>query len=175
MSKIEDTIVVFTAKSPDHIVRDGGSQSWVLDLVRARQCTYLVCTQNQHNDEDYADATEPHGSAFLLGKISEIRRPIGDDGRWMVAISAYARINVPNVWDGLRNPVRYKSLADLGINLEGLEWRPVEAVREAAPPPRSHEPARSEAEALLTIAEAKKRLAVTFGVKPDAVEITIRG
>lgn len=30
-------------------------------------------------------------------------------------------------------------------------------------------------EPLLTIAEAKKRLAVTFGVKPDAVEITIRG
>ena len=29
--------------------------------------------------------------------------------------------------------------------------------------------------AMLTIAEAKKALAATFGVKPDAVEITIRG
>jgi hypothetical protein len=28
---------------------------------------------------------------------------------------------------------------------------------------------------MLTIAEAKKALAATFGVKPDAVEITIRG
>lgn len=177
MSKTEDTIVVFTAKSPNRIVQDGGSQSWVLDLIRARQCTYLVCTQNQHNKHDYADATEPHGSAFLLGRISEIREPTDpdDSGRWMVAISEYARINVPNAWDGLRNPVRYKSLADLRINLEGLEWLPVEAVRRPDPPPRAGEPTSSEAEPMLTIAEAKKRLAVTFGVKPDAVEITIRG
>jgi hypothetical protein len=61
---------------------DGGSQSWVLDPVRARQCTYLVCTQNQHNKHDYSDATEPHSSGFLIGRISEIRRPTDpDDGK----------------------------------------------------------------------------------------------
>lgn len=60
------------------------------------------------------------------------------------------------------------------IDLEGLEWRLVSAARgPSLPPPR--ESTRSEAEPMLTIAEAKKRLAVTFGVKPDAVEITIRG
>ena len=177
MNKIEDTIVVFTAKSPKRIVLDGGSQSWVLDPVRARQCTYLVCTQNRHNKHEYADGTEPHGSAFLLGRISEIRRPTDPDdgGRWQIAMSAYARINIPDAWGHWRNPVRYTSLADLGINLEGLEWHPVEQVREPDPPPRSRDPTPIEPEPLLTIAEAKKRLAVTFGVKPDAVEITIRG
>jgi hypothetical protein len=39
-----------------------------------------------------------------------------------------------------------------------------------APPP--HAPALTDGH--LTIAEAKKRLAATFGVSTDAVEITIR-
>lgn len=177
MHVTEDTIVVFTAKSPNRIVADGGSQSWVLDPVRARQCAYLVCTQNQHNKREYSDATEPHGCGFLLGRISEIRKPTDpdDSDRWLIAISEYARINVPDLWGGKRNPVRYTSLADLGINVEGLEWRPVEAMRDTDPPSRTRASTRSEAEPLLTITEAKKRLAVTFGVKPDAVEITIRG
>lgn len=178
MIKIEDTIVVFTAKSPNRIVQDGGSQSWVLDPVRARQCTYLVCTQNQHNKHEYSDATEPHGCGFLLGRISEIRRPTDPDdgGRWLIAISEYARINVPNAWDHGRNPVRYTSLNEMGINPEGLEWHPVSNVRDPEPAPtRSREPTPNGPEPMLTIAEAKKRLAITFGVKPDAVEITIRG
>lgn len=177
MNKVEDCIVVFTAKGPSRVVSDGGSQSWVLDPVRARQCTYLVCTQNQHNKHAYSSATEPHGCGFLLGRISEIRRPTDpDDGdRWLIAISAFARINIASLWDGGRNPVRYTSLAELGIDIEGLEWQEVVSVRDPDPPPRPREPASREQEPLLTIAEAKQRLAVTFGVKPDAVEITIRG
>ena len=77
---IEDTIVVFTARSPERIVREGGSKAWVLNPVRAKQCTWLVCTQNRHNpDHEFSDATEPHGMGFLLGRISAIRKP-EDDG-----------------------------------------------------------------------------------------------
>ena len=66
-----DTIVVFTARSPERIVREGGSQAWVLNAARAKQCTWLVCTQNRHNpDHEFSDATQEHGSAFLLGKVS---------------------------------------------------------------------------------------------------------
>lgn len=36
-------------------------------------------------------------------------------------------------------------------------------------------PADKEAEAPLTIAEAKRRLALHFGVEPDDIEITVRG
>jgi len=180
VSRVEDTIVVFTARSPDRIVREGGSQSWKLDPVRARQCTWLVCTQNQHNaDHEFSDATEPHGSGYLIGKISEIRRPPENpEGteRWQIAISEFARIKMPDVWDHGRNPVRYTSLAELGIPLEGLKWRPVPDARDHDPTPaHSREPTPKGPEPLLTIAEAKKRLAATFGVKPEAIEIVVRG
>ena len=123
----EDTVVVFTARSPERVVAEGGSQAWVLNPVRAKQCTWLLCTQNRHNpDHEFSDATEPHGAGFLLGRISGIRK--SDDGggtRWIVAISEYARLSIPNAWDGSRNPVRYASLDDLGIDINGLEFLPM--------------------------------------------------
>lgn len=173
----EDTIVVFTARSPERIVREGGSQAWVLNPARAKQCTWLVCTQNRHNpDHEFSDATEPHGTGFLLGRISAVRKSKedGDGDRWIIAISEFARINVPDAWDHGRNPVRYTSLAELGINLEGVTFQ---AMPEGGDPLVSVErPTPVVAPgAALTIAEAKRQLAVAFGVKPEAVEITIRG
>src|SRR5580658_5524446 len=103
MNTAEDTVVVFTARSPERIVREGGSQRWVLNAARAKQCKWLVCTQNRHNpDHEFSDATEPHGTAFLLGKISGIRsaREVDDkEERWLIEISEFARINIPDVWD----------------------------------------------------------------------------
>jgi hypothetical protein len=176
MDTTEDTIVVFTARSPERIVREGGSQSWVLNAARAKNCEYLVCTQNRHNpDHEFSDATEPHGAGFLVGKISGIwpSQEPGDKDRWQVAISQFARIDMPNLWDHGRNPVRYTSLVDLGIDLAKLAWEPMP---KAAPRPAlASATATTAASASLSIAEAKKALAVTFGVKPEAVEITIRG
>jgi len=64
---------------------------------------------NMSND----DATEPQGSAFLIGKISEIRRPADpdDSDRWLIAISEYA-ISVPEAWKHWCNPVRSTWLTD---------------------------------------------------------------
>lgn len=176
MTTTEDTIIVFTARSPDRIVREGGSQGWVLNPTRARQCTWLVCTQNQHNaDHEFSDATEPHGSAFLLGRVSGIRKSEeGDGSRWIVLISEYARIEVQDAWDHSRNPVRYASLSGLGINLSEIAFHPMPerpvSMPTVPPPgtPLSHA-------AGLTIAEAKRQLAATFGVKAESIEITIRG
>ena len=176
MTESEDAIVVFTARSPDRIVREGGSQSWVLNAARAKQCTWLVCTQNRHNaDHEFSDATEPHGSAFLLGKISAIRQSQeeGDGARWQIAIIGFARINVPDAWDHGRNPVRYTSLAQLGIDPSKVTLKPMPQ-GDTTPSPAGRTAAGAPV-AMLTIAEAKKALAATFGVKPDAVEITIRG
>lgn len=171
----EDTVAVFTARSPERIVREGGSQAWVLNPVRAKQCTWLVCTQNRHNaDHDFEDASEPHGSAFLVGKISGLRRSVENpnEERWLITINEYARINLPKVWGGWRNPVRYTSLADLGIDPVGLSWQPLVApIGEPAEPTGEPPSARQG----LTIAEAKRGLALTFGVGEDAIEITIRG
>ena len=37
----DDLIVVFTARSPERIVREGGSQAWVLNPSRAKLESYV--------------------------------------------------------------------------------------------------------------------------------------
>lgn len=171
--KDKDTIVVFTARSPERIIREGGSQAWVLNPVRAKQAKWLVCTQNRHHpDHGFSDATEPHGTAFLVGKISGIVPSPESPDRWMIEISEYARINMPSVWQG-RNPVRYTHLLEVVFtDIRGLKFQAMPEREAAKPVEQRAEPASSNG---LTIAEAKKALALTFGVKPEAVEITIRG
>lgn len=168
-----DTILVFTARSPTRIVREGGSQAWVLNPVRAKQCTWLVCTQNRHNpDHEFSDATEAHGEGFLIGRISGLRKSNeGEGDRWQIAISEFARLQIPNAWDHGRNPVRYTSLGALGIDLDGLTFEPVALA--PAEKPAAHVSGQSSPAAML--ADAKRTLAEAFGVKPEAVEITIRG
>ena len=92
-------------------------------------------------------------------------------------ISEVARVDVPDVWKQWRNPVRYTTLEELGIDPATLNFEPMPTATPATS--TTSTPATSTAgqtaPAMLTIAEAKKALAATFGVKPDAVEITIRG
>ena len=178
MSEATDTIIVFTARSPERIVREGGSQSWVLNVGRAKECAYLVCAQNRHNpDHAFEDATEPHGAGFLVGKISKISRSLEytDGERWHIGISEYALIEKPELWGGWRNPVRYTSLDALGIDPRKLKWQPMpEGAERQAPAPAAPMTSASSG-GRLTIEDAKKALAATFGVKPEAIEITIRG
>lgn len=176
----EDTVIVFTARSPQRILREGGSQAWVLNPVRAKACQWLVCTQNQHHpDHTFSDATEFHGSAFLVGKIAGvIPSPEGDrrDERWLIQISEYALIKKLHIWQRWRNPVRYSSLNDLGIHPADLDFQkmplsePMTLPTDEAHPVTQQWPPRT-----LTIPEAKVALAATFGVTPEAVEIVIRG
>lgn len=167
-----DTIVVFTARSPERIVREGGSQAWVLNPARAKQAKWLVCTQNRHNpDPKISDPSQPHGAAFLVGKISEVRRSTqpGDEHRWMIAVSEFARIQKADVWDHSRNPVRYASLEQLGIDPKGLKFEPMPDAPGKVVPPT---PAPS---AGMNIDEAKRALSARFQVPVEAIEITIRG
>jgi len=171
----KDTVVVFTARSPGRVIEEGGSQAWVLNPARAKLCKWLVCTQNRHNpDHDFSDATEPHSAAFLVGKISAITRSEeeGSGDRWLIEMSEFARVEKPDVWKRWRNPVRYVSLADIGIKVADLKFKPMPNAKQ---PPAPHEAKATWPPATLTIAEAKKALAATFGVKTEAVEISIRG
>jgi hypothetical protein len=161
-------IVVFTGKSLEHILHDGGSQSWVLDRNNARRCAYLVCCRS---GVDWVEGHEPRGSAFLVGRVDEVVPSTEDPGRWLVRISAYAKVSVPDVWKGWRNPIRYTDLDELGIDVKGLRFQPMPAKSDEP----LTEPSRAVAAQGLTIAEAKRGLAKTFGVSEDAVEITIRG
>lgn len=168
MANSENAVIVFTGKSFDSVLKEGGSQSWKLDAGRAKRCEYLVCTQNAHNPEAYADGTEPHGSAFLIGRISRISPATdGEPSRWKIQFSEYARVTVPNVWTGDRNPVRYSTIESLGIDVGNLDFEQFqeEQVR----------PDTARASAGLTIREAKAGLALTYDVDVESIEIVIRG
>jgi hypothetical protein len=164
-------IVTFTARSKEDIISSAGSQAWVLDRAHARQQAYLVCTRNAYSESTEGD--EPHGSAFLVGKISDIVPATDPDdaGRWLIKFSEYALVDIPDAWPGLRNPVHYTTLEKLGIDPAALEFEPAPATNRTI---TSVEPAATDVKPL-TIAQAKRGLAVAFGVREDAVEITIRG
>lgn len=94
-------------------------------------------------------------------------------GRWLIKISAFARVSIPGVWQGWRNPVRYTDLASLGVDPNTLTFEPM-----PEPVTADQQVTASEtkpAGSLLTISEAKRGLALTFGVSEEAIEITIHG
>ena len=135
------------------------------------RCRYAVlCRNAKHPD---VEGTEPHGSAFMIGRRADVVPSTQREGRWLITFSEYAVISVPDVWKGWRSPVRYGSFDDFGIDLNGIEFQPMPPTSEA--PPRTGSRPSNPPVAMLTIDEAKKALAATFGVKPEAVEITIRG
>jgi hypothetical protein len=166
-------IAVFTANSRDEILEVGGSASWVVAEKQARRREFLVCIRNAR-DVDFHDH-EPHGTAFLVGRISGLE-PYGTDKkgmqRWIIMISEYALIDHPEAWGEWRNPVKYTTLEELGIDPKKLKFKPMPEDRKPLPPPPT--PDRSKTGAL-TIAEAKAGLALQFGVPPEAIEILIKG
>ena len=166
----EDTVAVFMFKSIERILAEGGTSSWRLDRNHARQAKYAVLTRNAHADR--TEGPEPHHTAFLIGKIMDVV-PAAHDGRFLILFSEYALINIPDAWDGGRNPVSYRSLDRLGIDPSTLEWKPMPEYERAAAAVPSPSPKPDVSG--LTMAEAKRGLAITFGVPPEAIEITIRG
>ena len=178
-------VAVFTARSPQRILQEGGSQAWALDAARVRTLPFLVCIQNQNNpDRDFSDASEPHGSAYLVGRISDVV-PSQEDptsGRWMIHISEYATVQNPkNVWQGWRNPVKYGALEEFDIDVSQLVFHSVAEIQKDLPPapPQQQHPTAQRADdggtVPISIAAAKRGLAAFYGVLPDTIEIVIRG
>ena len=165
-----EAVTVFTAKSRERILSEGGTSSWRLDRNNARQCTYAVCARNAH--ADWTEGPEPHHTAFLIGRIEDVI-PAVDEGRFLIQFSEYAPIDIPDAWHGGRNPVSYGSLEKLGIDPSKLKWapmpKPVKPAEVATGVSESKKPIGA-----LTMAEAKTGLAKTFGVKPEQIEITVR-
>jgi hypothetical protein len=163
-----DAVVVFTAKLTEE-VQHLGSGNWVLDPGRARKCEFLVCTRNGRTPDWGVPTPEAHGSAFLVGRVEDVVPSKEAAGRWVIKISEYAVVDVPNAWCGVRNPVHYTSLAALGINPAELNFKsvpkPKSSLIHTAQPPHSK----------LTIADAKAQLAESLGVSPESIEIIIRG
>lgn len=157
----ENVIQVLTFKSVETILATGGTQSWAVDRGRARACKFAVCCRNANTRD--AEGNEAHGSAFLVGLVSDVVPSTENPDRWLIQFSRYAIVNVGNQWEG-RNPVRFYTVDDYDgyIDFDALDWKPMP------------EQATSKAAQVLTIGQAKIGLAATFGVDPSAIEITIR-
>jgi hypothetical protein len=169
----QQAIAVFTAKSVDTLLEEGGTSSWRLDRNHARQCAFVVCTRNAY--ADWVEGPEEHHSAFLIGKVKDVVATPKHQGRYLVQFNHYARVNIPDVWQGDRNPVKYTTLEELGIDPSTLEWEAMPKISHT--PERIREGASHKGNGVrpLTMGEAKQGLALTFGVEPEAIEITIRG
>lgn len=176
----QEIVVLFTAKSTERILAEGGTSAWRLDRNHARRCEFAVCTRNAYpkwDQGDWALGTEAHHTAFLIGKISDVvpceptpENHEARDLRFLIKFSEFARLNIPNARKGDRNPVKYATLDDLGIDPAKLTWETMPDIAET--PNAATNEAGGKA---LTMAEAKKGLALTFNVPPDSIEITIRG
>lgn len=172
---VSHCLAVLTARGPDRILSEGGSQAWRLKPENAQRVQFCVCVQNRQNGS-WGGADQQHHHAFMVGRIKGVVPSPENPERYLIEFSEYARINVPNSWSGLRNPVSYKTLGDFGINdPASLEWQPMPA-RPSTVRLRPHEVQDEDKDGFgpLTIAEAKAGLALGLGVPESAIEIMIR-
>ena len=175
-----DTVVVFTAKSVERILQEGGTASWRLDRNHARQCAFAVCTRN--SNAAWVEGLEEHHSAFLIAKIREVvpctptpENNESPEKRYLIQFSEFARVKLANIWKGDRNPVKYTSLDSLEIDPSSLKWEPMpESLGGTGSKKQAGKSGKPRIQPL-TMAEAKKGLALMFNVAPEAIEITIRG
>ena len=97
MESIEkrSAICVLTARGIEKILGDGGSQAWVLDAKRARQCEYEVCDQNRGFTDDWGHVSAPHHTAFIVGRLKDVVRSkeLDSENRWILTFSEYAEID----------------------------------------------------------------------------------
>ena len=163
-------IVVLTADTVESILGQGGSGAWVINPDKANDCRYIVCCRklNWNNRKEGIE----NRAAFLIGVVAGLREWADSANargqlRYVIEISEYALIAKPGAWGADRNPVAYRTLKDLGIDLRGVKFKPV--------PKEAGGKSEGPSSRRMTIAEAKKALAESFGVSPDDVEITIRG
>lgn len=164
-----DAVVVLTARGISQILSEGGSQAWRLNAGRAKKYKYVVCVQN--TGPSWGSPEAKHHHAFIVGHISSITRSTDGKGqRWIININSYATIDIPGQWDGNRNPVAYKKLEDMGIEIDELDFKPMPEINESP----VIEIVSNELKSL-TINEAKKGLALKFGVDEEHIQITING
>lgn len=175
----DSAVVVFTPRGLECLLSDGGSGNWVLSEKRASRCSYVVCVQNRdpadNQNDDWGTVTAPHKNAFFIGKISKVVLAPDWDGkhpkRWLIKVSEYAEVSYPDMWDGARNPVAYKSLSELGINDKTLKFKKMPEVEIISPAPTPDAEPFPDG---ISIQQAKILLSKKYEVSIDSIEIVIR-
>lgn len=163
MSSTSDTIVTYTKNSLQDIIKAGCDRSWVLNQNRAKTCKYLVCCHSQG---------AKRGNAFLVAHISRIRLVDVDEGskndRWAIDISQYASVDIPDVWEGWRNPVHYTSSEKLKLKKIDLSTIDLKKLPEGEKKSDDNIPP-------LTLEQAKQGLAKYFNISTEQIKILING
>jgi hypothetical protein len=147
------------------MLEEGGSGNWLANEHRIRRCRWIVAVRNRHSN--WAEGTEEHASAFLIGSIVGVKAsPPSEPGRLVIQFDKYARVDVPNAWVGQRNPVAYTTLDSLRINLDELEWHEFPGVA-------SEQDLGRQAPSVV-IGQAKTMVAEALSISPSAIQITIK-
>lgn len=166
-----DTIAVSTADSREAILAANNSAAWTLNVAKwGNQLKWLVCMRKEGTQR----------RPFLLCRVSNITLradPNDPRPRYAVEFDQFADLppDTPLV-AGTQYPVRLDSLNAFRIDADQFELQP-------APPktldysysaPGGWSGAQVDRDTGISIAEAKRRLAIGLGVREDQVDITIR-
>jgi hypothetical protein len=160
---MKDTVMVFTSKSLETMKAEGGTGNWAGKEERLRHTKWVVATRNLKSSWTQGD--EPHGSAFLIGRISGVKAAAAPESdRFVIQFDRYADISIPKAWTNNRNPIAYTSLSALGIDPEKLEWKDF--------PFSTSQGTQVEAPANV-IDQARTMIAHALSIPPEAVKITV--
>ena len=123
--KYEESVLVFTYKDTNTLLKFNGSQSWKLDSKRVSKCKYIICVNNAKHP--LSQNSNNHGFAFLVGKINDVSKALKTnlEDRWIIEFNEYAEVLIPDLWIGLRNPVNYIDTNKININFNDLEFKKV--------------------------------------------------
>ena len=165
-----DSIVIFTKDRPESVIAAHGSGSWRVNVEKwDGAIDWLILTNK------IGDARQ----VTLVGRVVGFEPDTGgrNPGRYAIKIDAYALMDDADLTFSSKstNPVQFRKAVDvLGFDPTTRELTLVGDRKLRA----SYEFRESTAHKLsakpLSIAEAKEGLAVSFGISPDQVEITIR-
>lgn len=158
----DEAILVFTGRSVDRMIAEGGSSAWALNPARARTCKYIVCARNSHA-KFTTPGPEPHRSVFLVARLAHVTPAAGpsEEGRYLLAFRDYALVQKLDVWRG-RNPVRYTTLERLGMNAATLDWNEMPAT-DAQPAVEASAALSGSVPLASAIAEAEEGLVKALG------------
>jgi hypothetical protein len=180
--------VVFTYKSFEHILRDGGTQSWRMHSSHIGSFGYVVCARNRRHNP--VEGPEEHGSAFLLGKVKDVVPTTDPEAiadakktgkkRYLIRMNEAAIINIPKFWQWGRWPTHYDDLQALKIDPADYEFKPLADMlaemliaTEVSKPVRT--PVSPPVRGLREYIEAAKvSLGAQLGIDASAIEITVR-
>lgn len=162
---------ILTRDTSDQMIRAGNSAAWFAREEKVKQADHFVCI---------APGTR---QPFFLAKVEWVG-PVPESGpnRWALYFSRYTKL-LPETFDlgeerGGQNPfVTLKRPLEeyLKVDYLELDWEEVEPDSPDRLQWSFSERVQKTPKAGLTIAEAKERLAESLGVRPDQVEIVIRG